>query len=878
MPTRGGINNSEKEIKDKIETIKSIMISRFCQVKIINLTQDYSHRDVDEIFVDLKCEPYRFSLDNKDNSENDKPCLDCINYDAIESASFKHVVILGLPGAGKTTLLKKLFKEYSKHVTVIPIYVELKQEEKRGRFSTLWGCGNEVRTRDVNSYLFRYFEPLGVCINDEFIEFLNDNKYKIIFFCDGLDEITQEQYHAYTSTVQSLSYYDSYRFVISSRHVGFQKSDYSDDKFALYSLMDFDETKQKKYIRKYFRTVSAATLDGETKSDRESKLISLLNTPTIQRMAKSPVLLSLLCVMPSTSDINNKAQLFKKAIEVLLNGRYNLRNRDLQIYQQYLIDFLKRVAVVFFKLDKAENFDVSELRFYAEKIFPNHDPVARMWLLDNYLSCGLFDKIDDGTRDSTYKFAHRTIWEYLVADGMSDDSIDKNEIYNRANMNMWEEPIKMWVPLVVENRPQQKRIIFEELWKRNKSLTLNCLSELVPFPNDIFSELYGSLSKRDKLRLIATLRENYENPSSDYRKQAINTIKETLTLIHNVERDCEVVYSYITFLEEYSTEREFLILLNEFMDYNHLEERLSVLHKMGLEFVRIPSGTFVMGRDKNDDDEQTDKKLLIVDEEESPAHKVRIASSFEMSKSLITNQMYYDSGFPYVFKKNDVAVYKSNPYSKSDLQPVNYVTWYEAMMFAKWIGCTLPTEAEWEYACRNAGNDDESMSNEIDTLEQYLNEKACYASTSSNRTRIIEIGYNKYENQIGLIDMLGNLREWCLDWYGDDFYKKCCCDFYETFNTDIKDKRSITYCFDVNNNPIIIKDKRAVNTDCFTFDELGYCVDPCKTFVGDFESKSLRGGCFDWSVSNLRPTYRNHNPAINIYKVNGFRVVKKNKY
>ena len=129
--------------------------------------------------------------------------------------------------------------------------------------------------------------------------------------------------------------------------------------------------------------------------------------------------------------------------------------------------------------------------------------------------------------------------------------------------------------------------------------------------------------------------------------------------------------------------------------------------------------------------------------------------------------MFYKSGFPYADKER---FEKNNPWSDQDTQPVNKVNWYEAIVFAKWLGCTLPSEAEWEYAF--IGNREDKYkfttiykSEMIKILDD--NGFACYSKNSNNITRpVLPIDKLK-TNSFGLLDMLGNLREWCIDWYSD---------------------------------------------------------------------------------------------------------------
>jgi formylglycine-generating enzyme required for sulfatase activity len=179
----------------------------------------------------------------------------------------------------------------------------------------------------------------------------------------------------------------------------------------------------------------------------------------------------------------------------------------------------------------------------------------------------------------------------------------------------------------------------------------------------------------------------------------------------------------------------------------------SVNNSIGIKLVRIGPGEFVMGT--GTEPPRSADQWAKRDYDEAPAHKVKITREFRMGATEVTNAQYerFDPAHKKLRGKDGV--------SKADDEPVTFVTWHQAVAFCEWLSkkegkpYRLPTEAEWEYACR-AGS--ETPFNTGDTLTA---EQANIGQAQST----MPVGKFK-PNAWGLYDMHGNVLEWCLDWHG----------------------------------------------------------------------------------------------------------------
>lgn len=183
---------------------------------------------------------------------------------------------------------------------------------------------------------------------------------------------------------------------------------------------------------------------------------------------------------------------------------------------------------------------------------------------------------------------------------------------------------------------------------------------------------------------------------------------------------------------------------------NPKKQEREKMNKLNYETVTIKSGSFLMGSPE-------DEKGHFGDE--SPQHRVTIDYDFEMGKYPVTNKQY--GLFLDAHPDHPKPAFWDNPKFNQPDQPVVGVSWYDAQAFAEWAGGRLPTEAEWEYACRAGSTTRYHFGDDEDQLGEY----AWYGENSESTTHPVG---EKLPNKWGLYDMHGNVWEWTDDiWHSD---------------------------------------------------------------------------------------------------------------
>lgn len=200
----------------------------------------------------------------------------------------------------------------------------------------------------------------------------------------------------------------------------------------------------------------------------------------------------------------------------------------------------------------------------------------------------------------------------------------------------------------------------------------------------------------------------------------------------------------------------------------------TIANSIGMKLVRIPAGEFLMGSAGDDAGGRDDEK---------PQHRVRISKPFYMGAYEVTQAEFEQvmQTNPSSFSRAGLLMNAPEDLDCSRL-PVDNVTWYAAVEFCRRLSnlpaerkagrvYRLPTEAEWEYACRAGTTTTFHYGDSLSSTQANFNGAHPFGDAAKgpflNRTSIV----GSYQsNALGLYDMHGNLNEWCLDRFDREYY------------------------------------------------------------------------------------------------------------
>jgi formylglycine-generating enzyme required for sulfatase activity len=574
----------------------------------------------------------------------------------------------------------------------------------------------------------------------------------VLWVFDGLDEVVNEnaRVHVCGWLKQALDQRPDDFFLVTSRYSGYQGRVDLGPGFCQFHVKPLDEPQVAEFVDHWYRAVYQR-LHGlgadiaERAGNTINSLMELLRQPEyrigrLRELPANPLMLTILCVVHH-QDRNlprRRADLYARCVRVLVE-HWRKEVRDLQEISGYDPEAAEAVlAAIAWWLQEKEGrttLTVAELGVVATKALADLAPGAGLGRDGEAFIRRMRDESGILAMWSAGQcgFLHLTFQEYLA--GLHAAREDRaEELVKHIGQSWWREVIlvataigsqkfalKFFTALVAGDAVAKEGVFVDQ-----------CLDEaryavLEPFLAALTAKGVKPERQLDLLRRLKT----FDHPEllAACREFARSRHAELASLAGEILQRAGI-----------TVERPRIEVAG-----GPLEQWVDP--RTGIAFIAIPAGEFDMGSNEFDG--------------AKPIHRVRITKPFWLGKYQVTNQEY--ERFLRVRSRRLPALWGESSFNQPQ-QPVVGVSWTDAQAFCSWAGCRLPTEAEWEYACR-AGSSWRFCFGDDDAV------LCLYAWYNRNsRGRLWPVG-QKRPNVWGPYDMHGNVWEWCQDYYSENYYQ-----------------------------------------------------------------------------------------------------------
>ncbi|MDO9302679.1 MAG: SUMF1/EgtB/PvdO family nonheme iron enzyme [Anaerolineales bacterium] len=730
----------------------------------------------------------------------------------------KQMVILGQPGAGKTTLLDYLILVFTGHIhhslradlkNPLPIFARLR-DLGTGSLLQLIESPANVGLKKVPAGYFERHLKNGNCV----------------VLLDGLDEVLDEKIHKQVvEEIHSFAneYPDNW-IVVTCRAAGWHDQLPA---FRQYSVQEFDRDDVRQFIGAWYREVTRTEetnkLGGSPKPElvreaeararpvalkqSESLWGALSKNESLLRIARTPLILSLVTLVHKnrTADLpKGRARLYHDCLDILLDT-WDKKDKGLDAPDSPSPNdkllALKTIAFHYVESGLLE-MDIEGLEKLVTPLLPTlTKPVSAKSLIRQiHERSGVLVEQAIGK----FGFAHRALHDYLAACHIAEQHLDAL-LLNHAAEERWREVILIAIGLVTPR--QRAETLLASLLRRSDksaaSLALAgwSLAEDIQVGEDLrasvkrkllerldvtesssdFALLSGALLDTDSIAMQNWIGSILTGRNPDLQKRVLASLipdlgleqakpfLPTLTKVlaapqaeASLRTSCALALARLN----PPLDPEIWNALNSARTQNDASLKsaatwaaceLGAYPEFGL--VMVPAGEFLMGSS----DEDTDAR-----DEEKPQHTVYLPNYY-----IAKNPVTVDEYRAFVQESGYKTSYEDSLKGTGD-HPVVYVTWNDALAFARWHGLTLPSEAEREKAARSTdgriypwGND--WRENYANTQEYWKTPRTLWARLRRQKVSQITTPVGAFsprgDSPYGCADMSGNVWEWCHSLY-----------------------------------------------------------------------------------------------------------------
>ncbi|MFF5219093.1 NACHT domain-containing protein [Micromonospora sp. NPDC000442] len=413
----------------------------------------------------------------------------------------RRTVILGAAGAGKSMLLRHSMVRWAaepERFERVPVLVELSRSNRDGRTIRQLIAEALGRLDDEPGSRRRHRRARPLVADAEQVVEVALISGRLCVFLDGLDEVVTERRGAVAEDIKEFAErHPTTQVVVTCRDAV-----YDGDLRPVFDrevrVAGFDDAGIRHFLRLWFTRRRGAEQHGagrerdEVSADPrhsvEQLLAELRSSPTVMRLARSPLMLTMISTLYEADAgagpmlTNSRAEFYQQAVEHLLRRDRDLgRHRNLARYQAgHKLMALRAIALAA-QGGRSQGTDrrvIGEAEVYAElaRILPRfrlaEEHLPRM--VDEIVErSGLLIRIDDN--NLLYEFAHLTLQEYLAAVELADDPERLLGLY-RQNPGRWRETVKLWCAGANRDASGVVRQIFAGD-DRDKLLALECVAE-----------------------------------------------------------------------------------------------------------------------------------------------------------------------------------------------------------------------------------------------------------------------------------------------------------------------------------------------------------------------------------------------------------------